>query len=198
MEIAVIGTGRIGTAVGTALARSGHQVTFGTRQPADGAAAGESLGATVADIAGAIGGAMVVIVAIPAAAVDEFAAANGAALAGKLVIDATNRMGADVNNSQAAYTEHAPGARYARSFNCLGLEVLLEPMFDGVAADMFFACEAPDRATVEEVVAGVGLRPVYVGADPGIVDGVFRLWIALAIGQGRGRHLGFRTLERAG
>ena len=45
-------------------------------------------------------------------------------------------------------------------------------------------------------VQDVGLRPVYVGEDQErIVDGLFQLWIALAITQGRGRRLAFRLLE---
>jgi hypothetical protein len=40
------------------------------------------------------------------------------------------------------------------------------------------------------------LRPVYVGEDQEeLLDAVFRLWIALAVGQKRGRRLAFRLLE---
>lgn len=39
MEIAVIGTGFIGGILGRALAGAGHQVTFGSRHPADEAVA---------------------------------------------------------------------------------------------------------------------------------------------------------------
>jgi predicted dinucleotide-binding enzyme len=46
----------------------------------------------------------------------------------------------------------------------------------------------------------VGLRPVRVGgldcAD--VVDGVTRLWFALALHQGHGRHLGLRVLTGRG
>jgi hypothetical protein len=42
----------------------------------------------------------------------------------------------------------------------------------------------------------VGLRPVYVGEDQeAIIDALFRLWIALAVNQGRGRRLALRLLE---
>ena len=52
---------------------------------------------------------------------------------------------------------------------------------------MFFSAPEADRSTVEAVIAGVGLRPIYVGADEeASVDPLFRLWIALAIKQGRG------------
>ena len=50
---------------------------------------------------------------------------------------------------------------------------------------------------MESLITAVGLRPVWVGdgthgAD--LLDGLTRLWFALAINQGRGRHLAFRML----
>jgi len=49
---------------------------------------------------------------------------------------------------------------------------------------------------LDEIIEGVGLRPVYVGEDQeAIIDALFRLWIALAVNQGRGRRLALRLLE---
>ena len=49
---------------------------------------------------------------------------------------------------------------------------------------------------MESLIEGVGLRPVFVGADQeGLIDCLFRLWVALAMTQGRGRRLAFRLLE---
>ncbi len=192
-RIAIIGTGSIGTALGGALAQAGHDVTFGSRHPDDQVGVD---GTRTADMDSALDGAEVIVVAIPGPSVEEFAGAYGTALAGTLVIDASNKMGVPVANSRMAFEELAPGARYARAFNCLGVELLEDPLFGNEPADMFFSCIDGDRATVEGLVGDVGLRPVYVGDDPAVVDGVFRLWIALAIGQQRGRQLAFRVLER--
>lgn len=186
MDIAIMGTGKIGTTLGRKLAGAGHQVVYGSREPGDGAVS----------IDDAVKGGEVVIVAIPGPAVESFATDHGSQLAGKLVLDASNKMGEPVANSRSAYETRAPGARYGRVFNCLGVEVLEDPNFGKTPSDMFFACHDADRATIETLVADVGLRPVYVGSDATVVDGVFRLWIALAMGQQRGRHLGFRTLDR--
>jgi predicted dinucleotide-binding enzyme len=63
-------------------------------------------------------------------------------------------------------------------------------------ADLFFSAPDADRATVETLISDVGLRPVFVGADQeDIIDALFRLWIALAIGQDRGRRLALRLLD---
>jgi hypothetical protein len=41
------------------------------------------------------------------------------------------------------------------------------------------------------------MRPVYVGADEEeeLIDSLFRLWIALAVRQGRGRRLARRLID---
>lgn len=102
MDIAVIGTGFIGGILGKSLARAGHQITFGSRHPGDAdVAVGSS--ATVDSVAAALASADVIVLAIPGSAVSELTAANKDALMGKLVIDATNRMGEPVANSRAPY-----------------------------------------------------------------------------------------------
>jgi hypothetical protein len=192
MDIAVIGTGFIGGILGRALAGAGNRVTFGSRHPDDDDVAGQSP-ATVTSVSDALMGAEVVILALPGSAVGELAATHRDALGGKLVIDATNQMGSPVSNSRAALPADI---RYARAFNTLGGENLAKPDFDGGPADMFFSAPDGDRSTVESVIEGVGLRPIYVGADEeALIDCLFRLWIALAMKQGRGRRLALRVLE---
>ncbi len=195
MNITVIGTGNIGGTVGRFLASAGHHVTFGSRHPEDESAA-EGTTASVAPIAAALAASEVLVVAIPGEAVDGFVAENAAELEGKLIIDASNRMGAPVMNSAETYRAAAPAARYARGFNGVGVECLIDPLFDGVPSDLFYSSPASDQSTVEEVMACSGLRPICVGEDPNVVDGVCRLWIALVYGQGHNRELAFRTLER--
>jgi hypothetical protein len=191
VEIAIIGTGFIGTTLGRALSNAGHHVSFGSRHPDD-----EDVGvpgAGVGSIGDALSGSDAVILAVPGSAVADLAASNGTDLAGKLVIDATNRMGEPVANGRSSLP---PTVRYARAFNTLGGENMADPVFADGRADMFFSAPEADRPTVEAVIAGVGLRPVYVGEDrEEIVDALFQLWIALAIGQGRGRRLAFRLLD---
>jgi 8-hydroxy-5-deazaflavin:NADPH oxidoreductase len=192
MEIAVVGTGFIGGILGDALARAGHQVRFGSRHPDDDDVASDT-SATVTSVAEALDGAEVVILALPGPSVPELVGEVGGALSGKLVVDATNKMGDPVANSRAALP---PDIRYARAFNTLGGENLADPMFGDVRADMFFSAPDSDRAIVEELIEAVGLRPVFVGPDQeAIVDCLFRLWMALAMNQGRGRRLALHLLE---
>jgi predicted dinucleotide-binding enzyme len=190
VNIAVIGTGSIGGIVGRALSRA--DVTFGSRHPDD-ANVVEDTSARVAPIAEALTTADVVILALPGAAVAGFTAAHGDALAGKLVVDATNQVGEPVPNGRVSLPSTI---RYARAFNTLGYENLAEPVFADGPADMFFSAPEADRATVETIVEGVGLRPVYLGEDTeALVDALLNIWVQLAVKQNRGRRLALRLLD---
>lgn len=192
MRITVIGTGFIGGVLGRALAGSGHEVTFGSRHPADDDVAG-STGCVVTSIGDALEAADVVILAVPGAAVSALVSDHGHLLEHKLVIDATNQMGQPVSNARSALPA---SVRYARAFNTLGGENMADPVFADGPADMFFSAPAADRGTVESVIEGVGLRPIYVGEDEeSLIDALFRVWIALAVTQGRGRRLALRLID---
>jgi 8-hydroxy-5-deazaflavin:NADPH oxidoreductase len=192
MEIAVIGTGFIGGILGRALASGGDNVTFGSRHPDNKDVAG-STPATVTSVGEALARADIVILALPGPAVPELAAEHDHALAGKLVIDATNRMGQPVANSRAALPS---SVRYARAFNTLGGENMQDPMFADGPADLFFSAPESDRSITEAVIQTVGLRPIYVGENQEVlIDALFQVWIALAVKQGRGRRLALRLLE---
>ncbi len=196
MRIAVVGTGSIGGTIGRAFARAGHDVVFGSRSPADDTVAQDTT-ARVADVAASLDGAGVVALAVPGPAVDDLLDQHAGRLAGALVLDCANRIGGPgPANNHGAVTAKVPDARYARVFNSLGVENLAQPQFEGGVADMFFSAPQADRATVERLVQAVGLRPVYLGdGQHEVVDGVLRLWFALAVGQKRGRRLAFRVLD---
>jgi 8-hydroxy-5-deazaflavin:NADPH oxidoreductase len=182
MNIAVIGTGKIGRTLGEALAAAGHDVRYGSRTPEE-------------SVREAIDGAETVIVGIPGKAVADFARDHADELAGKVIIDAANKFSDGPQHSAAEFAVLAPAARYARAFNALGWENFADPVFDGVVADLFYSAEEADRETVERLIRDVGLNPVYLG--PGqhdLLDQLFKLWFALAKGQGRGRHLAFKVL----
>ena len=204
MKIAVIGSGNIGGTLGAAWANAGHQVTFGARDPQSpkARAALGAAGATaqVQPVADAVASADAVLFAIPGAAMAPEVAARGAALDGKLVIDASNQFGEPVMNAIAAIQAAAPGAIVYRAFNSIGAENMAEPVIGGVQADLLYV--GPDgarRAELERLIADVGLRPVYVGelAQAGLVDTLGALWGALAYGQKHGRRLAFKVLTPA-
>ena len=79
------------------------------------------------------------MLAVPGAAAKDVLASLGDALAGKVVIDATN----DIQGAGKlhALDELADGAHPVRAFNTLGWENYADPVFDGVPADLFYAAE---------------------------------------------------------
>jgi 8-hydroxy-5-deazaflavin:NADPH oxidoreductase len=184
MKIAVIGTGKIGGTLGGRWRAAGHEVVYGSR-----AGAGDGPGgAPLMAVADALAGADVVVLAVPAGAVGGVVAANGAALAGKVVIDAVNRIGEPEVNSRAMVAAAAPDARYVRAFNTLGWENFADPP---PGAALFFAADPGARPAAEELIAAVGLEPVFAGpADvSGTVDALLPLWFALVKHNGGNRRV---------
>jgi len=136
----------------------------------------------------ALGAAEVVVLALPGDAVAEIAAANSAALARKVVVDATNRMRAPEINGRAVIAAAVPDARYVRAFNSLGWENFAEPP---AGAALFFAADPSARGVAEELISAVGLEPVFVGdaAQSSTVDALAPLWFALVRHNGGNRHV---------
>jgi 8-hydroxy-5-deazaflavin:NADPH oxidoreductase len=184
MKIAVIGTGNIGGTLGRRWLAAGHEVAYGSR-----AGAGQAPdGAPRMPVGDAVADADVVVLAVPGGAVAEVVAAAGAALNGKVVIDAVNRIGEPEVNSRAVIADAAQQARYVRAFNTLGWENFADPV-PGTA--LFFAADASARAVAEELITAVGLEPVFAGdaAATGTVDALLPLWFVLVKHNGGNRRV---------
>jgi predicted dinucleotide-binding enzyme len=174
MRIAVIGTGKIGGTLGRKWSAAGHDVVYGSR---GGAGEGPG-GAPLMAVGEALTGADAVLLAVPGRAVAEVVRTHGAALDGKVVIDAANRVGEPVVNSRAAIAAAAPQAQYVRAFNTLGWENFADPPKGAV---LFFAADPDARPAAEELISAVGLAPAFVG-DAGAsvtVDALLPVWFAL-------------------
>jgi 8-hydroxy-5-deazaflavin:NADPH oxidoreductase len=165
-------------------------VTYGSRSAGNEGPGG----ARVVAAADAVAAAEVVLLAVPGPAATEVISANGAALAGKVVIDAANRIGQPEVNCHSAVVADAPGAHYARAFNTLGWENFADPL---PGSQLFFAADAGARAATGELISAVGLEPVYVGdaKTAGIVDGLLPLWFTLVQQYGGNRKLAFRVVR---
>jgi len=190
MKIAVIGKGNIGGTLGGRWRAAGHDVVYGAR---GGSGEGPG-GAPVRAIGEAIEEAEVVLLAVPGQAVPDVLREQGAALAGKVVIDAVNRIGAPELDSRALIADAAPSARYVRAFNSLGWENFADPV---PGAAMFFAADAEARAAAEELISAVGLDPAFVGdaSATATVDALLPLWFALVKLNGGNRRLALRIVR---
>jgi 8-hydroxy-5-deazaflavin:NADPH oxidoreductase len=189
MRIAVIGKGNIGGSLGTKWRAAGYDVVYGAR---DGSGDGPG-GAPVIGIGDALKDADVVVLAVPGQVVADVVTGHGAALAGKTVIDAVNRIGAPEFDSRAIIADAAPQARYVRAFNSLGWENFADPM---PGTSMFFAADQDARATAEELIRAVGLEPAFLGdaSATATVDGLLPLWFALVRQNGGNRRVALRVV----
>ena len=186
MKIAMIGAGNIGGTLGGKWAAAGHEVVYGVRSPGD---------PGTAAIADAVAGAEVVVLAVPGPAAKDVLASLGPALSGKVVIDASN----DVQGSGKlhALDKLTDDAHPVRAFNTLGWENFPDPLFDGIAADLFYAAEEGHAKDVaDRLIADVGLVPVWLGGVDtfDVVDSLTRLWFVLAFQRKLGRRLAFKML----
>ena len=186
LRIAVIGAGNIGRTLGAKWVAAGHEVVYGVRSP------GAPDTAAVADAAAP---ADVVVLAVPGEAAKDVLGALGEALAGKVVIDATN----DIQGAGKlhALEELTDGAHPARAFNTLGWENFADPVLDGIQADLFYAAEeGRAKEVADRLIADVGLRPVWLGGVEAfdLVDSLTRLWFTLAFQRKLGRRLAFKML----
>jgi hypothetical protein len=190
MRIAVIGKGNIGGTLGSRWRAAGHDVVYGAR---GGAGEGPG-GAPVRAIGEALEDAAVVLLAVPGQVVPDVVQEQGAALAGKVVIDAVNRIGAPEFDSRALIAAAAPSARYVRAFNSLGWENFADPV---PGAAMFFAADPEARAVAEELISAVGLEPAFVGdaTATATVDALLPLWFALVKLNGGNRRLALRIVR---
>jgi 8-hydroxy-5-deazaflavin:NADPH oxidoreductase len=191
MRIAVIGRGNIGGTLGSKWSAAGHDVVYGAR----GGSGDGPGGAPVRGIGDALEGADVVVLAVPGAVVPDVVNDHGAALAGKVVIDAVNRMGGGAEyDSRALIADAAPSARYVRAFNSLGWENFADPL---PGANLFFAADPEARAVAEELITAVGLEPAFLGdADAtAAVDGLLPLWFALVKQNGGNRKVALRVVR---
>ncbi len=171
MRIAVIGTGKMGTALGAGLAAAGHEVRVGSRDPDRGrdtaAAIGASSGGTYLDVAA---GAEAILLAVPWAAAPDALDQIGGRLDGAILIDVTNpSVKGDgprlVDSGAEEIAAYAPGARVVKAWNTLYSEVIRRGAdFDGNPATVFVAGDDPEaKEAVCELVRDLG----YEAADAG-------------------------------
>jgi 8-hydroxy-5-deazaflavin:NADPH oxidoreductase len=207
MRIAIIGSGRLGRALGTAWARHGHRVTFGVRDAASkNAQETASTGARVTSIRDAIADADVLTLATPFAKTQDALQACGD-LTGRIVIDCTNpvipgfslAVGHTTSGAEQV-ASWAPGARVVKAFNSLGSPHVGHPVIGNQAASMFFC---GDDAQAKLVVAALGSDLGFDMVDAGplirarIIEPMALLWIVLAYAEGNGPDIAFRLLRES-
>jgi predicted dinucleotide-binding enzyme len=170
MQIAIIGAGNVGRALAGSFTRAGHDVTLSASHPEHAREAAEQTGSSAAaSNADAVSNAAVVVLAVPATAFDQLASELGDALAGKVVVDVSNRPTPSPDGAPTSIAEELqdklPNASVVKAFNTSFASRQAEPKVNGIAADGFVAGDDDSaKKTVLDVVESIGFRPVDAGS----------------------------------
>ncbi|HEU0243362.1 MAG TPA: NADPH-dependent F420 reductase [Candidatus Limnocylindrales bacterium] len=171
--IAIIGTGNVGGAIGTAAVKAGYDVVFAARDDEKTRAAADAAGAGMASsLRDAVAQSDIVVLAVPYGALADVAAEIAPVVAGKIVVDPTNPLKADYSGlATAADTSGAeelaallPGARVVKAFNTLFAGNTANPEALGIQLDSLFATD--DEAAKDAICglsSSIGFRPIHVG-----------------------------------
>lgn len=175
MNVGIVGAGHIGGTLARQFVAAGHHVRLGARDLGAAAALAAELGpsASAGSAADAAAFGEVVVVAVPYGAWPELGRALGDALAGKVVVDATNpyaardgdlaaRAAADPAGSGAFAARFVPRARVVKAFNSLSAGDLATR--GGRGLGMALAGDDPAAvAAAAALVRDAGLEPVVAG-----------------------------------
>ena len=170
--IAVIGTGNVGNALGTAAVKAGYDVVFSGQDAAKTRAVAESAGATAAATtreAAAV--ANIIVFAVPFTAFPAVAAEIAPVADGKVIIDPSNPLKPDYSGLALSDTSGAeelarllPRSRVVKAFNTLFAGNTAHPDALGYTLDSLFATD--DEAAKDAVCglsSSIGFRPIHVG-----------------------------------
>ncbi len=175
LKIGTLGSGRVGSAIGRAWVKAGHEVMFSSiNLDADkklAASIGKGAYAGTPREAAAFGS--VILVSVPYAAMPAIGRDLGEVLKGKVIIDTSNpivardgdmAVAAREKGAGLASTEFLPGTKIVRAFNAIGAARMGDAMNNKERVGMPIA---GDDAKAIEIASGlvrdVGYEPVLVG-----------------------------------
>jgi len=203
MKIAIVGAGNVGGTLGRGLAKAGHQIVYGVRDPGD-PKHQELKPAEIATVRAAVEGAEAAILATPWNGAESALAAAGD-FGGKPLLDATNPIGPGFTLAHGhtdSGAEHvarwAKNAKVVKAFATTGVEVMANPVFGQARAAMFVCGDDPGACEVALALArDLGFEAVAVGklSAARMLEPLAMLWITLARG-GHGRNVAFGLLRR--
>jgi predicted dinucleotide-binding enzyme len=177
MNVTIVGAGNMAGGIASRLVEGGHTVALVDRnwQKASALAADLGGGKPGAAEAASLDRALanpVIVLALPFAAARDFASANAAKLAGKIVVDITNPLNATYDGLVTAPGKSAaeeianllPKSRVVKAFNTTFAGTLAAGRVDGHALDVFVAGDdAEAKKTVIAIVTDGKLRGIDAG-----------------------------------
>lgn len=211
MKIAFIGIGQVGSALAGRLVALGHRVTIAARDPNSDSvktAIANYPDLQVASPQAAVAGAEVVFLATPFAA-NQAALAEAGDLSGKVLVDCTNPVGANLTHSLKTERSGAevvqslvPTANVVKAFTIYGFENFEDntyPGYDDLKPAMLIAGDnAIAKQTVSALCQELGWEPIDAGnlAMSLHLEHMTLLWIQMARVQGLGAGFVWARLQK--
>jgi 8-hydroxy-5-deazaflavin:NADPH oxidoreductase len=209
MNIAIIGAGSVGQALGLGWANRGHQVHFGLKDPSDDRAAGlrSKNRVAVATNAQAAAASDVLALCTPWNATQAAIESCGD-LSGKVLIDCTNPLKPDFSGLEIGFDTSgleqvagwARGAQAFKAMNQIGSNLMDGPTFRQGKPVMFVCGDGDRKEVVLDLVRQLGFEAIDAGGSKiaRLIEPYAMLWIHLALVQGLGRNFAFALLTAKG
>ncbi len=209
MRVAIIGTGKVGSAIARGLKGKDHAVALGARDPQapDVVALASETGATPMLPPAAAETADVIVLALPWAVSESAVTALGS-LSGKTVVDCMNPLGM-VDGALALTVGHGasggeivqgwlPDAHVVKALNQVGAEIMARNDHLPQRPVMFMAGnDEAAKAQVAVLLTDLGFAALDAGdlTKARLLEPFGMVWINQALFRGKGRNWAFSTTE---
>lgn len=211
MKVAIIGAGNVGSALAGNLAKAGHQITFGARNPDSESvkvAMAKHNKLTALTVAEATQPAEIVFLATPFTGA-ETALESAGDLTGKIVVDCTNPVGQGISHALKdgmsggeTIQRLIPGAKVVKAFSIYGFENFVDSAYPGYGDIKPAMLISGDDNDAKEVVANLCKELGWEAVDCGPIsmslhiEHMALLWIKMARMQGKGAGFVWARLRR--
>jgi 8-hydroxy-5-deazaflavin:NADPH oxidoreductase len=204
MKIAIIGAGRLGSALGKRLAQAGHEVLYGG---ADAASSTQATGDRVTNARAAEFG-EVVVLAVPFHKIGQAIDQTAGMLTGKVLWSCVNAVLPDASGLAIGFdtsaaeqvARHAQGARVVGALPPFADVLASENVTFGGHRPTVFLCSDDQSAKtdVARLIQDLSAEPVDAGplTASRLVEPAMMLLVAIAYGSPTPRTVGLKLLER--
>jgi predicted dinucleotide-binding enzyme len=173
-KLGVLGTGTMGSALGSLWARRGYPVVFGSRSPERASAVAASAGPTASGGTYRDAAAHGDVLILPTLwEHTEEVIRQAGSLEGKVLLDCSNPEGSDGHTLMVGHTDSgaenvarwAAGARVVKAFNHVYAEIVnTDPVFGAESASVLYCGDDPDA---KAIVARMGMECGFDMIDAG-------------------------------
>lgn len=202
VKIGIIGAGRVGSTLGRRWSGCGHEIVYGVRDLDDSKYADLSDHAQVVSAQQAARDADIVLLSVHWPAARAAVESIKAELEGKILIDCTNPVGADLGPAKSAaelIQGWAPTCTVVKAFNQIGSNIMEDPLLEERKTALFVAGSSAEACTLVEGLAtelDFDVIKMPSLSDAHLLEAYAMIWIKMSYQLGYGREFAFSLLKR--